>query len=375
MLQTQITESDNSVKRLIALALCILVLITSFISCESADERTPIMTCGNYSIDENDITYYLATYKGKFAKMYSDFDDSEDFYSSPVDEDGATMEDYLFDTTVDSVKMTLAGCALFDEYELSLADSIYDAVDEYIDALLEDYMGGDEEAFDKALAGYGIDKEALREIYLRDERVAALLDFLLDSGEITVTDAERTEYLAENYVRVRHIYVNTKYKYSTDEDGYLIYSENGYAQTEPLSPEELEKKNALMSAIDESIAGGGDFEEIYEGLSEDKLYPNGYYFKLTTDFIPEVVDAAFSLEVGEWMKVESDYGVHYVMRLEMDDRPWANDANSDFFGGFEDALTTSKFTEIIKEKTSDVTVNEEALSSFSIRSSPINYKF
>ncbi len=375
MLQTQITESDNSVKRLIALALCILVLIPSFISCESADERPTVMTCGNYSIDENDFTYYLATYKGKFARMYSDFDDSEDFYSSPVDEDGATMEDYLFDTTVDSVKMTLAGCALFDEYELELADSIYDAVDDYIDALLEDYMGGDEEAFDEALAGYGIDKKALREIYLRDERVAALLDYLLDSGEIAVTDAERTQYLTKNYVRVRHIYVNTKYKYSTDEDGYLIYTSEGYAQTETLSPEDLEKKNALVSAIDESIAEGGDFDEIYEGLSEDKLYANGYYFKLTTDFIPEVVDAAFSLDVGEWVKVESDYGVHYVMRLEMDDRPWANDANSDFFGGFEDALTTSRFTEIIREKTSDVTVNEEALGKFSISASPINYKF
>ena len=333
------------------------------------------MTCGNYSIDEDDFTYYLATYKGKFAKMYADFSDSKEFFDSVIDDDGTTTEKYLFDMTVDSVKMTLAGNALFDEYELALADSVYDAVDEYIDALIEDYMGGDEEAFESALSDYGIDKDALREIYLRDERVAALLDFLLDSGEISVTDTERTNYLCENYVRARHIYVNTKYKYSTDNNGYLIYNDSGYAATEPLTEEELEKKNALVSAIDESLGAGGDFEEIYEGLSEDKLYANGYYFKLTTDFIPEVVDAAFSLDVGEWVKVESEYGVHYVMRLEMDEKPWANDANSDFFDGFEDALTTSKFTEIINSKKADVTVNDKALEKFSISESPINYKF
>ena len=364
-------------KRLIALTLCFLLLIPALASCENteSEENLTVMTCGNYSIDEDDFTYYLSMYKGKFAKMYSDFSDTDAFYSTVIDDEGTTTEKYLFDMAVDSVKMTLAGNVLFDEYELELVDSVYDAVDEYIDGLIEDYAGGDEDAFAEAIGQYGIDRDALREIYLRDERVAALLEFMLDSGEIEVTDDERTEYLADNYVRVRHIYVNTKYKYSTDEDGYIIYSADGYAQTEPLTDEELSKKNALVAAIDESLASGGDFEEVYEGLSEDTLYANGYYFKLTTDFIPEVVDAAFSLDVGEWVKVESEYGMHYVMRLEMDENPWANDANSDFFDGFDDALATSKFTEIINSKKADVTVDEDVLAKFSLSDSPINYKF
>ena len=352
----------------------LLSLLTSCGDDETSESAT-LMSCGSYSIDEDDFTYYLATYKGKFAKMYSDFSDRGEFYDSVIDENGTTTEEYLFDMTVDSVKLTLAGNALFDEYGLELVDEIYDAVDEYIDSLIEDYAGGDEDAFLKSLANYGIDKDDLREIYLLDERVAALLDFLLDSGELEITDAERTEYLNENYVRVRHIYVNTKYKYSTDEDGYLIYTDGGYAQTEPLTEDEFEKKLALVSAIDESLMAGGDFEEIYEGLSEDKLYANGYYFKQNTDFIPEVVSAAFSLEVGKWKKIESEYGTHYVMRLEMDESPWADDANSDFFNGFEDALTTSKFTEIVNSKKADVTVNDEALEKFSLRESPTNYKF
>jgi len=354
-----------------------MLMLSLFVSCgdNETEKNSTVMTCGNYSIDEDDFTYYLATYKGKFAKLYSDFSDSKEFFDSVIDDEGTTTEKYLFNMTVDSVKMTLAGNALFDEYELGLSDYVYEAVDEYIDALIEDYSGGDEDAFVEAIGNYGIDKAALREIYLLDERVAALFDFLLDSGEIALSDDEREKYLEENYVRVRHIYVNTKYKYSADEDGYLIYNDSGYAETEPLTDVDLDKKNALVSAIDESLGAGGDFEEIYEGLSEDKLYANGYYFKLTTDFIPEVVDAAFSLDIGEWVKVESEYGVHYVKRLEMDEKPWADDANSDFFEGFDDALTTSKFTEIINSKKDDVTVNEEALSRFSLSDSPINYKF
>ena len=44
------------------------------------------------------------------------------------------------------------------------------------------------------------------------------------NGIIGITDEDRQNYLDENYVRVRHIYVNNKYMYATDEDGVQEYT-------------------------------------------------------------------------------------------------------------------------------------------------------
>ena len=343
------------------------------ISCEKDDI---VLSYGDYNVTESEFTYYLAMYKGRFDKVYTDFEDTKEYYSTVIDENGLTREKFLFNMAVDSVKMTLAACVIFDEYGLILSDSTIDAVDEFIDSLIYDYANGDEKALEEELAQFGIDLKTLREIYLRDEKVAALLEFLYGSGgEIGISDEDRMNFILENYVRVCHIYVNTKYKYSTDEDGYLIYTSDGYAQTEPLSMEELKTKNALVSAIDESLAEGGDYVEIYKALSEDKYYENGYYFTRSSNFITEVIDASFSLEVGEWVKFESAYGVHYVKRLEMDDSPWTNDANSDFFSSLDDTIASTFYTEIIDREKENVGENESVLKKFSLIDSPTNYRF
>ncbi len=362
----------SKVKKIIALTVALLILIASFASCGA---KEAVITCGKHSVSADEFKYYLATYKGKFATVYSDFSDTEDFYNSKFS-DGRTIEEYLFDTVVESVKMTLVANAMFDEYDLRLSESTEEMIDDYIDSMIEDMAGGDKNALNKKLSEYGINLTMLREIYLRDERTASLLDFLYgDDGEIGVTDADRTDYLNENYVRIRHIYVNNKFKYSADENGYLIYTDEGYAKTESLTEDEEEAKNALIAAIEEAIADGGDFNEIYEGLSEDKHYENGYYLTRNTDFVDDVVKTAFELEIGEYAKIDSAYGVHYIMRLEMDDAPWADTKNEDFFDNFETTVATELFTEIIKSRLGDVQCSEDVLAGFSISESPTNYKY
>ena len=113
-------------------------------ACQSGETA---MTCGNYSLSEGEFKYYLSTYKGKFATIYSDFDDSEKFYSSEIGNNGETAGEYLFNTVVNSVKMTLAANALFDEYGLELSDSVIQTVDDYIDDYIEEYAGGNKNSF------------------------------------------------------------------------------------------------------------------------------------------------------------------------------------------------------------------------------------
>ena len=163
--------------------------------------------------------------------------------------------------------------------------------------------------------------------------------------------------------------------YATDEDGVQEYTDDGLRKKRELTAEELAAKQALIDAIDESLAEGADFDEVYDAFSEDKYYKNGYYISENMDFIEDVTDSAMSLEVGEYKKIETDYGTHYIMRLEMDEKPWENEDNSDFFDGYDTTVGQALFADMAEEKISEVVLNEEVLGEYTMADSAINYRF
>ncbi len=351
--------------------LCALLMMLPGCSSAGAD----IMTYSNSEITENEFQFYLATYKGRFKQYYTDFSDTSAFYASEFSE-GTTYEDYLFDMVVENVKRTLVCDALFDELGLKMNSSVEQQIDAYIDDYILEYAGGSKNQFNAALAPYGINASMLKNIYLRDEKAAAVFDALYgSSGATPVTDADRSAYLNENYVRVRHIYVNNKYVYATDEDGYALYTEDGLKQTKAMEGEELEAKNALIAAIDEELASSADFEEVYEAFSEDKYYANGYYLTRTTDFVSDVVGSAFELDEGEFVKIESEVGTHYIKRLPMDETPWSDKANADFFTDYDTVVAEQLFGDYLTGLLPDVVVDEEILAAYSVETSTTNYRF
>ena len=358
--------------RIISAAAATLLAACALVSCSSES----VMTYGSHSINENEFSYYLATYKGKYAQTYADFKNTPEYFSSVVTDDRQTVEDVLYSAVVHNVEMTLVCEQMFDDYGLSLSRSVEDTINSYIGDFVDEYADGSRNKFNAALGAYGVNINMLKKIYLRDEKVSALYDALYGTnGIIGITDEDRQNYLDENYVRVRHIYVNNKYMYATDEDGVQEYTDDGLRKKRELTAEELAAKQALIDAIDESLAEGADFDEVYDAFSEDKYYKNGYYISENMDFIEDVTDSAMSLEVGEYKKIETDYGTHYIMRLEMDEKPWENEDNSDFFDGYDTTVGQALFADMAEEKISEVVLNEEVLGEYTMADSAINYRF
>lgn len=358
--------------RIISAAAATLLAACALVSCSPES----VMTYGSHSINENEFSYYLATYKGKYAQTYADFKNTPEYFSSVVTDDGQTVEDVLYSAVVHNVEMTLVCEQMFDDYGLSLSRSVEDTINSYIGDFVDEYADGSRNKFNAALGAYDVNINMLKKIYLRDEKVSALYDALYGTnGIIGITDEDRQNYLDENYVRVRHIYVNNKYMYATDEDGVQEYTDDGLRKKRELTAEELAAKQALIDAIDESLAEGADFDEVYDAFSEDKYYKNGYYISENMDFISDVTDSAMSLEVGEYKKIETDYGTHYIMRLEMDEKPWENEDNSDFFDGYDTTVGQALFADMAEEKISEVVLNEEVLGEYTMADSAINYRF
>ena len=327
-------------------------------------------------ITENEFIYYLATYKASFLNTYKDFQDKASFYSAPLGDTGLTGEEFIFESILRNVKMSLVCDALADEYGLTVSDSTVQVIDEYLDDFIYEYAGGSKTQFNQALSQYGINVNMLRDIYLRDELGSALYTYLYgENGTIGFTDADRSAYLEENYVRVRHIYVNNSYTYAVDEDGVVMTNTDGTYKTVALEGEALEAKNAVIAQIDSALAAGEAFDAVYAAYSEDQLYKNGYYITRNMNFVSDVVVSAFDLEIGKYVKLESDVGTHYIMRLEMDEKPWENEDNADFFADYDMNVSSQLFSDYIESLIGEVVVNEEILSEYSVEDSAVNYRF
>ena len=362
-------ETIVKIKKILLAALSACLLCTGCASGETA------MSYGKTEISENVFRYWLSYYKNSFLNTYKDLKNTADSFATVLP-NGETTEDYLYRQTVEDVKMTLICMELFRENGLTLSDALETQIDDYVDDILKEYAGGNKKTLNAALATYGVNMDMLRQIYRDQEKSGALFDYMYgENGTTPVTEEDYTAYYEENYCHIRHIYVNNQYYYVTDENGNSVFDTNGNVKTADMDAAMQAEKQTVIDAIDAALAEGMDFETVYATYSEDQFYENGYYLTQSIDFIPEVVDAAFSLEIGEWEKVESDYGVHYIMRLPLVEKAYADENNADFFPDYETTVKSELFVNYIRSFLPDVTVNEEVINRYNMVDSPVNYRF
>lgn len=360
------------IKKWFSSILVVLVIAGMLTSCGTGET---VMTFGDSRITENQFRYWLSSYKGIYLNTYTDMQDTAAHYRSKLD-NGMTVEEYLFQSTIDNISMTLVCTELFRQAGLTVPEAVEEAVDEYINDLLTNYAGGNKNTLNAALAQYGVNMKMLREICIMQEINKLMFAYTYgENGVNTVTEADRQQYYEENYCRVRQIYVNNSYAYELDEEGYHKTDENGNYIIIEMPEEEKAKKDAVVSDIENAINSGEDFEDIYSAYSEDQFYPNGYYLTRTIDYIPAVVNAAYTLEIGEITRVDSEFGTHFLMRLPLDEGAYNNTANGDFFAEFELALKEKLFMEYIESYLPEVVVNEEIVSGYSVEEAAVNNRF
>ncbi len=362
-------------KKTISLFLATLLCLTVFLTGCGGSAGDAVMTYGDSVITENVFRYYLSYYKNIYLKTYNDMKDTAAYYDT-VMPDGRTAEQVLFDMTIENVQMTLVCMELFQKEGLSISEALREDIDYYLADLVTEYAGGDKKSLNAELAQYGVNLDMLADIYVDQEKSGFLFDYYYgEGGVVGLTDEEKDAWYRDNYSHVVHLYINDAYYYPVNEAGFTQTDENGNPISAPLTEEMQAEKQMTIDAIDASLAAGSDFIDVYNTFSEDKYYQNGYYLTRATNFVPEVVDAAFTLDEGEWTKLTSSQGTHYVLRLALDDKAWEDEANADFFASFETDLSSDKFMTAIREHLPQVWVAREALSKYSVEESPVNYRF
>lgn len=363
----------KNVKRFLSLCLVFVMLAASFASCSS---ESVVMELEGHKITGGMYGYWLSRYKALYLYSYAGGSDSASFWDTKLT-DTLTAKDLFTSITDENIKKNLVCMYLFDKYSLKLPDGTKDEIKEKIDKLVED-MGGKKE-FANYAADFGVDAKLLERIYLIEEEIEYLRDYLYGAnGTEKVTAEQKDKYYNDNYARIRHIFFSTSTQYVLDGNGSYTFDADGNKITTTPTDEEINRKKVTATAVHARIEAGESFEELLEQYTEDeasKTYKNGYYLTSTIDYIDEVVDAAFDMEIGEVRLVNSDYGVHIVKRYALDDKGYENEENKDFFGDFEDLVISEVFQNKLAEYLNDVKVNTEEKEKYSIVTAKASLQF
>ena len=167
-----------------------------------------------------------------------------------------------------------------------------------------------------------------------------------------------------------------------------ILDESGNVVTTKLDKTEMIALSDKVQTIMEDEAREGEyslFDRLVEEYGEDEgmvKYPNGYYMTRTSDYdSPEVIEALFDMDTGEIRRVESEYGIHIVMKYELDKGGYADKDNKDFFVtedgtySFVNLLKSDLLEEYLKQYKESIVIDEERLKALSMKSVGANYNY
>ncbi len=363
-------------KKSISLILTAVILITVLTSC--AEESPAALTYGETVVTEAMYTYYVSTYKGRYIQSYSDITDTEEFWESDIG--GKSGEEMISELIYGNVAQNLVAAEEFRKAGLKLSSANEKEIDDYIDSMVEELGSGSRQTFNGHLAEYGVNIDILREMFLMERSAYLYYEHLYgEGGSEAINDSDRDEYYKNNFVRFQQIYINNIDYYETDEDGYYIQDENGEYKKRELTDEERAEVEERIKAVKDGLDAGEDFDALKKKYSDSKDYEKGYYFSAatSTNYLTAVVSAAFALEDGEWTYVEAaeEDGAFFIKRLPLEENAYKDEDLKDFFGTFDEDLTSELYSEKLEKLYGDIVKNEEFISGISVKDAPVNYYY
>ena len=381
----------------------LLLALIQLVSCSSLG--TPVMTLGKTEITGSMIEFWMSRYKAQFEYSYGQslktaygLSSVDSIWKVKVKDDSAETYDDMFSSYIfDNAKTYLCALYLFDQFGLKLPDSTVKKTDETINEYVTNLADGSKSEFNAILAAYGINMKILRELYLADEKVSYLREYLFGSnGTEPITTQQIEDYYQKNYVRMKQICVFINQRPKQNEDGTYVTDSSGKTQYTTMTADE---NAAARTKIEEALAkidGGEDFEKALSEYDENKAddgYKNGIYMSAESSFgndedLQKIYETLCEMKVGEVRELELSNSLHIIKKYELDTGAYAKAENSDFFlfndgtGSYQTLqqyVKTPLFLDYIKGKldefSADIKIDEEALSQYRISKVKSNYNF
>jgi hypothetical protein len=393
-------------KKIIRIAACLLaaVMMTlSFASCGGMGNT--VMELGGTVITENMIEFWLSRYKAQFVYYYGDvicqqydLDNIEQFWHIK-DESGSgkTYDEIMSGFIYENAETYLCALYLFDQYGLSLPKETEDEIDAIIDDLCEKNASGSKSEFNAMLESYGINRKQLRELYLIDEKVDYLQNYLFGpNGTLGVTKVDKEEYYQKNYVRMRQICFFINERPELDSNGDPVLDSKGNVKYVDMTASETQDARARASEALKKLQMGTEFPSVHNEFDENKQdnqYSSIYIGRdsaMGSDpALEKIYTELQNMKVGEIRLIETESNLHIVEKLELVEGAYDDSANVDFFSfydpesdgllTFEGYLVEPLFLEYIAESlekfSADIKIDTDALNKKKLSNVKANYNY
>lgn len=393
-------------KKIIRIAACLLaaVMMTlSFASCGGTGNT--VMELGGTVITENMIEFWLSRYKAQFVWYYGDIicqqydlDNIEQFWHIK-DENGSgkTYDEIMSEFIYENAETYLCALYLFDQYGLSLPKETEDEIDAIIDDLCEKNASGSKSEFNAMLESYGINRKQLRELYLIDEKVDYLQNYLFGpNGTLGVTKVDKEEYFQANYVRMRQICFFINERPELDSNGDPVLDSKGNVKYIDMTASETSDARSRAEEAIKKIKAGVEFPSVhneYDENKQDNQYSSIYIGRdsaMGSDpALEKIYTELQNMKVGEIRLIETENNLHIVEKLELVEGAYDDSANIDFFSfydpesdsllTFEGFLVEPLFLEYIAESlekfSADIKIDTDALNKKKLSNVKANYNY
>ncbi len=306
------------------------------------------------------IAEFKSTYLSNLSKTVPEACDAPIFWQT-TSENGKTYGELFVTGAREYISQILVANYLFERYsEYKATDK--EIVDKAVREKLDYLAGGSKSEFNKLSSRHGFDFDDFKVATKMSYKTLMSKNAIYGSnGTAVMTDTALCDEYLNTY---SHVYM---FLIRTTKD---VYDENNvYVGTVDLEGEELSKKEEKISEIDgyiDAIKNGGDIEMSpalfkSEALSNDEFNKDmqayGYYFNKNAmytqgfekEWYPELLDASYEMQIGEYRRVEVDLGVWFIYKEAVVKEAYKTSALEDCFKDFYSDASAYGFLKSVSE--------------------------
>lgn len=271
--------------RIFAFCFALLLCVSCLTACTGKGETLMSLKKDGVRVTLSQNTYelMLSRIKGNLylggytANGYTADYDAFWSYNQKYNNEIKTLDEHYREIILDNCRTYLVGLYLFEKEGLSLSATELEQIDDMMYELLRTDGNGSKTKLNAVLSEYSMNYDMLKEVYTIEAKVAAIQTHLYGKNAELISDTIKTEYMEENYVHFRQIFLPAyRYKYESDKNGDTVY----YYDEEG-------KENRIYYDVHNGVKGQDDAGEDIKDENGDTVYfvNDGSFTKIAYDSI------------------------------------------------------------------------------------------
>ncbi len=249
-------------RRILSALALLLVLCMLFVGC--ANHGKTMIEAGDHEISVNVFQLYLSRMKGTLAQAGENVGNAE-YWKQYVNLDGQTYSEFYTQKVLEGLKQIGAALYLFDELGLSVSSEAEDAIDAWIEALIEQVGEGSETKLNSILSAYGANVTVLRDACLIEAKLDALKTARYGQNGSLISATAKEEFYQQSYYRGYQMQLANFY-FDREVD---TYGNTVYYQTQKASDGTVSLTDQIAYDTKNGVATEVEGKTVYRVKNED----------------------------------------------------------------------------------------------------------